>query len=89
VRFLGNIRRRLTDTIYMHPDPDPDPAPDDTERFAFQACPHCSAVAAVLLCLATAVCAYCDQRFEVAPLEEPNPSSTLRNAAVAATGDGA
>jgi hypothetical protein len=55
-----------------------EPAADDTERFAQQACPHCSAVAPVLLCLATAVCPSCNESFEVAPLHDPAPSSTQR-----------
>lgn len=58
----------------MAPFPPPENPADDTERFAIQSCPYCATVAAVLLCLATTVCAACQGRFEVAPLLQPGES---------------
>ncbi len=66
----------------MAPDLDRDRPADDepTERFAVQKCPHCAATTVVALCFATAGCAVCGERFEVAPLlamtirDEPQPT---------------
>jgi hypothetical protein len=74
---MRNIRPSLADGISMAPHSDP--SPDDTERFALQACPHCAAVDAVLLCVATTVCLACNEPFEVAPLKEASPSATLQS----------
>ncbi|MGO8994929.1 MAG: hypothetical protein ACLQVI_16560 [Polyangiaceae bacterium] len=52
----------------MDPFSDLAPDDDDTERFALQRCPHCDAMTAVPLCLATTACEACGEDFEVAPL---------------------
>ena len=64
-----NILPALADGYFVDPLPDPpDELDDDTERFALQACPHCAAITAVALCLASTLCEVCGERFEVAPL---------------------
>lgn len=46
------------------------PESHDTERFAVQTCPSCSAPTAVPLCVAVSACEACGERIEVAPLDK-------------------